>query len=142
MPRNEVRKKCTAELVDKLYNIGLIRTKRLKTCSQITVHNFCKRRLPVFIINNGMLNAPLAIAGKGVLMKKIKLFKNFDFYFHSFFFFLSVKYVQHGHVRVGPNVVRDPAFFINRDNEDFINWADSFKQKINTYKDERDDYVE
>lgn len=39
-------------------------------------------------------------------------------------------------------MVRDPAFFVNRDNEDFINWTESFRQKINSYKDERDDYVD
>lgn len=47
-----------------------------------------------------------------------------------------------GHVRVGPNVVTDPAFLVTRSMEDFITWVDSSKIKrtILKYNDRLDDY--
>ncbi|XP_074595136.1 U3 small nucleolar ribonucleoprotein IMP3 [Brevipalpus obovatus] len=115
LPTNGFRVQASAELIEKLYNIGLIRTKRLKKCKDVTVKSFCRRRLPVYMVQNGMIEAPLAVA---------------------------VKYVKHGHVRVGPNVVRDPAFLVTRNHEDFVTWTAGFHQKIQTYKDTRDDYVD
>ena len=55
---------------------------------------------------------------------------------------LTVEYVKHGHVRVGPNVIRDPAFIVTRDCEDYVSWTDKIKNKISEYKGERDDYVD
>lgn len=51
-----------------------------------------------------------------------------------------MKYVKHGHVRVGPHVVYDPAFLVTRDQEDFIAWTDKFRENIDTYNEKRDDY--
>lgn len=95
--------------------MGLIKTKRLKKCNDVNVKAFCRRRLPVFIIQSGLFNGPLATA---------------------------VKYVEHGHIRVGPNVVRDPAFLVTQNHEDFLTWTDKFKSKIDEYNEARDDYVE
>lgn len=52
------------------------------------------------------------------------------------------KLVEHGHVRVGPEVVKDPAFIISRTMEDFVTWVDSSKirQHVLEYNDMRDDY--
>lgn len=52
----------------------------------------------------------------------------------------ATKYVQHGHVRVGPHVVKDPAFVVTRNHEDFLTWTDAFKRKIDEYNNERDDF--
>lgn len=81
----------------------------------MSVKSFCRRRLPVFIIQSGMFNGPLATA---------------------------VKYVEHGHIRVGPHVVRDPAFLVTVNHEDFITWTEKLKSKIDEYNDIRDDYVD
>lgn len=51
-------------------------------------------------------------------------------------------YVQHGHVRVGPNVVRDPAFIVTRDGEDYVSWTSKMREKIDEYNDQRDDYAD
>ncbi|CAG2120935.1 unnamed protein product, partial [Medioppia subpectinata] len=92
---------------------GLIKTKRLKKCNSVNVKAFCRRRLPVYMIQSGMFSGPLSMA---------------------------VKYVKHGHIRVGPNVVTDPAFLVTRTHEDFISWTDNLRTKIDTYNDNRDDY--
>lgn len=36
----------------------------------------------------------------------------------------ATKYIEQGHVRVGPEVVKDPAFLVNRSLEDFVTWVD------------------
>ena len=55
---------------------------------------------------------------------------------------MAVKYIEQGHVRVGPNVIKDPAFLVSRHMEDYVTWVDSskIKQKIMKYNDELDDF--
>ncbi|KAH9415429.1 U3 small nucleolar ribonucleoprotein IMP3 [Dermatophagoides pteronyssinus] len=110
---DEFRNECSAQLIEKLYSIGLIHTKRLKRCKDICVSTFCRRRLPVYMIKSGMFTGPLEVA---------------------------VKYVKHGHVRIGPNVIQDPAFLVTRNHQDFITWTDKFRDNIDTYNDKHDDY--
>lgn len=57
-----------------------------------------------------------------------------------FLFYSSVKYVKHGHVRIGPNVISDPAFLVTRNHEDFITWTEKFRDNIDVYYDTHDDY--
>lgn len=54
----------------------------------------------------------------------------------------AITFIQHGHVRVGPEVVTDPAFHVTRSFEDFVTWVDSSKIKraIHKYNDKLDDY--
>ena len=54
----------------------------------------------------------------------------------------AVTYIEQGHVRVGPEVVTDPAFLVTRNMEDFITWVDSskIKKKVMEYNDALDDY--
>lgn len=51
-------------------------------------------------------------------------------------------FVEQGHVRVGPNVITDPAYLITRNLEDYLTWVDSSKIKHNVlkYKNKIDDY--
>lgn len=35
--------------------------------------------------------------------------------------------IEQGHVRVGTNLVKDPAFLVSRTLEDFVTWVDSSK---------------
>lgn len=58
------RNECTGQLLEKLYSMGVINTKRLKHCKEVSVSNFCRRRLPVFMKKSGMFNGPLEVAGK------------------------------------------------------------------------------
>ena len=45
-------------------------------------------------------------------------------------------------IRIGPNIVTDPAMLITRTMEDHITWSDGskIKAKVLTYNNERDDY--
>ena len=54
----------------------------------------------------------------------------------------AVRLVEQGHIRVGPDVVSDPAFLVTRAMEDFVTWVDSSKRKakIQAYEGQTDDY--
>lgn len=54
----------------------------------------------------------------------------------------AVRFIEQGHVRVGPEVVTDPAYLVNRNLEDYVTWVDSSKirRTIAKYNDKLDDY--
>jgi U3 small nucleolar ribonucleoprotein protein IMP3 len=54
----------------------------------------------------------------------------------------AITFIEQGHVRVGPEVVTDPAFLVIRPMEDFVTWVDSSKIKraVARYNDKLDDY--
>ena len=97
------------------YNMGLINTDNsLLLADKLTASSFCRRRLPV-------------------VMCKLKMAENLK---------AAVEMIRHGHVRVGPNCVTDPAFLVNRNMEDFITWTDGSKIKrtIAKYNEKLDDF--
>ena len=54
----------------------------------------------------------------------------------------AITFIEQGHVRVGTEVVTDPAFLVTRNMEDFVTWVDSskIKRSIMQYRDNLDDY--
>ncbi|XP_062227015.1 uncharacterized protein LOC133925174 [Phragmites australis] len=114
-PRDPFRIETTDMLLDKLYNMGVISTKKsLLKCEKLSVSSFCRRRL-------------------ATVMMKLKMAEH-----HK----EAVTYIEQGHVRVGPEVVTDPAFLVTRNMEDFITWVDSskIKKRVMEYNDALDDY--
>jgi len=113
--KDSFRTKITEQLLEKLYNMGLIPTQTsLDLCDKITVSSFCRRRLPVMLVR----------------LKYAETLKE------------AVTFVEQGHIRVGPETVTDPAFLVTRNFEDFITWVDTSKIKkhILKYNDILDDY--
>lgn len=53
-------------------------------------------------------------------------------------------YISHGHVRIGPEVITDPAYLVTRNLEDFITWVDgsNIRKTILKFNGEQDDYSE
>ncbi|KAJ3289634.1 Small subunit (SSU) processome component [Borealophlyctis nickersoniae] len=114
-PRDPYRAQQTDALLEKLYKVGIITAeKNLSQCEKVTVAAFCRRRLPVVMVR----------------LKMAETVKQ------------AVMYVEQGHVRVGPEVVTDPAFLVTRNMEDFVTWVDtsSIKRKIMKYNDKLDDF--
>ena len=114
-PEDPFRVRCTAELLEKLYNMGLITTKKnLELADKITASSFCRRRLPV-------------------VMRKLKMTPDLK---------TAVTLVEQGHVRVGSKVILDPAYLVTRHLEDFVTWKETSKirQHILEYNEEKDDY--
>lgn len=104
---DEYRVKTTQELLEKLYNMGLIHEKKnLKSVNKLSVSAFCRRRLPVVMVRLNMSDN---------LKEAISLIKA-------------------GHVRVGTQSIADPAFLVSRSLEDFVTWNDNSKIKKHVMK--------
>eukprot|EP01127_Copromyxa_protea_P020246 TRINITY_DN6739_c0_g1_i1.p1 TRINITY_DN6739_c0_g1~~TRINITY_DN6739_c0_g1_i1.p1 ORF type:complete len:186 (+),score=40.83 TRINITY_DN6739_c0_g1_i1:251-808(+) len=113
--RDPFRIKMTEQLLEKLYSMGLITTKKsLVQVTNLTVSAFCRRRLAVLLVKNKYAETMKA----------------------------AVTYVETEQIRVGPNIITDPAFLVTRNMEDFITWTDTSKVKKNimTYHNKMDDF--
>ncbi|CAI8619745.1 unnamed protein product [Vicia faba] len=113
--KDSFRVNMTDNLLERLYNMGVIPTRQSITlCEGLTVSSFCRRRLSTVLVR----------------LKFAEHLKE------------AVTYIEQGHVRVGPNTVTDPAFLVTRNQEDFVTWVDSskIKRKVLQYNDKLDDY--
>ena len=113
--KDPYRIKMTGKLIDHLFKMGVIATKKtLLQCAQLPASAFCRRRLPVVMVR----------------LKMAETTKE------------AVVLIEQGHVRVGPEVMRDPAFLVTRTMEDFVTWVDNSKIRKNILKfhDKLDDY--
>ncbi|PYH85464.1 U3 small nucleolar ribonucleo protein subunit [Aspergillus uvarum CBS 121591] len=119
-PADPVRRKLEADMLDKLWRMGILKQSREQGAGlsrverEVTVSAFCRRRLGVFMARSGMVENVVA----------------------------ANTFIEQGHVRVGTEVVTDPAYLITRNMEDFVTWVDSSKIKrtIMTYKNKMDDF--
>ncbi|XP_050097107.1 U3 small nucleolar ribonucleoprotein protein IMP3 [Anopheles aquasalis] len=114
-PKHPFRTEMSGLLLEKLYVMGLIPTKwDLENANNISASSFCRRRLPLVLVRNKM-------------SENVK---------HA------TQMIEHGHVRVGVEVVKDPAFLVPRTLEDFVTWVDgsSIRKKLLEYNDMRDDF--
>ncbi|XP_046610836.1 U3 small nucleolar ribonucleoprotein protein IMP3 isoform X2 [Neodiprion virginianus] len=105
----------SAMLLEKLYMMGLISTKwDLSLCEKVTASCFCRRRLPVVMVRNKM-------------SETIKM---------------ATKLIEQAHVRVGPEVIKDPAFLVTRNLEDFVTWVDTsaIRKHVLEYNEMKDDF--
>ncbi|KAL0380983.1 UNVERIFIED_CONTAM: U3 small nucleolar ribonucleoprotein IMP3 [Sesamum angustifolium] len=91
-PRDPFRIEMTDALIEKLYNMGVIPSRKsLALCERLSVSSFCRRRLATVLVR----------------LKFAEHLKE------------AVTYIEQGHVRVGPDTVTDPAFLVTRNMEDF-----------------------
>jgi len=113
--RDAFRIKMTEQLLDKLFAMGLIpRKKNLELAEKLTVSAFCRRRFPVVLVR----------------LKFAESVKE------------ATTLIEQGQLRIGPEVVTDPAFLVTRIMEDFIAWVDTSKVRrhVMSYNDKLDDY--
>jgi U3 small nucleolar ribonucleoprotein protein IMP3 len=88
--------------------MGLIPTKEsLELVSKVNASRFCRRRIPLILARNHMAQTLQA----------------------------AVKFVEQGHVRVGPERVTDPAYLVSRNLEDYVTWTDTsaIKRQVEVY---------
>ncbi|KAN0097858.1 hypothetical protein V8E55_002304 [Tylopilus felleus] len=108
------RAQMEGQLLSKLYDIGVLNSqaKLSDVDNKLTVAAFCRRRLAVFMCMSKMAETVSAAA----------------------------KFIEQGHVRVGPETITDPAFLVTR--HDFVTWVDTSKLKrtVMAYNDELDDF--
>ncbi|KAL1823612.1 hypothetical protein DCAR_0311546 [Daucus carota subsp. sativus] len=113
--RDPERIQMTASLLEKLYNMGVIPSRKdLNLCKNLSVSSFCRRRLSTILVR----------------LKFAEHLKE------------AITYIEQGHVRVGPETVTDPAFLVTRNMEDFVTWVDTSKirRKVQEYNGQLDDY--
>ena len=116
------RQKHEALLLEKLDAMGLLATagpsgavgQLSDVPRKVTASAFARRRLPV-------------------VMTRLKM---------ADYVSAAIKLIEQGHVRVGTEVVTDPAFLVTRSMEDFVTWVDSSKIKRNImqYRNQVDDF--
>lgn len=115
-PSDPVRIKTEKIMLEKLYDMGILSstTKLSEVERKVGVSRLARRRL-------------------GVVMTRLRMAENVT---------AAVKFVEQGHVRVGTEVVTDPAFLVTRNMEDFVTWVDSSKVKRNIlkYREKLDDF--
>ncbi|KAK8048825.1 U3 small nucleolar ribonucleoprotein IMP3 [Apiospora phragmitis] len=114
-PESAFRRKHEDLLLEKLYDMGVLaQTSKMSSVEKITVSAFARRRLPV-------------------VMQRLKMSETISG---------AIKLIEQGHVRVGTEVVTDPAYLVNRSMEDFITWSEGSKIKrhVMKYKDRLDDF--
>ncbi|KAI9820448.1 MAG: Small subunit (SSU) processome component [Thelocarpon impressellum] len=119
-PDDAVRRKLEESLLEKLFDVGVLGTGgsgkgKLSDVERLAVSAFARRRLGVVMTRLGMSGGTVQAANK---------------------------FIEQGHVRVGPEVITDPAYLVPRSMEDFVTWVDSSKIKRNVlrYRDKLDDF--
>ncbi|XP_048777501.1 U3 small nucleolar ribonucleoprotein protein IMP3-like [Ostrea edulis] len=113
--KDPFRMEATSQLLEKLYNMGLTETKRsLELADRVNATSFCRRRLPVLMVKSHMAQTLKA----------------------------ATTFIEQGHIRVGPEVVKDPAFLVTRNMEDFVTWTDTsaIRKHVLDYNEMRDDF--
>ncbi|KCV67397.1 hypothetical protein H696_06177 [Fonticula alba] len=102
-------------MADKLYRLGVIAKPDFTEARKVTVSAFCRRRLPVIMVSQLKMGDSVRDA---------------------------TALIEQGHVRVGTEVITDPAFLVTRSMEDFITWVDSSKirKRVMEYNEKLDDY--
>eukprot|EP00208_Stichococcus_sp_RCC1054_P002208 CAMPEP_0206135616 /NCGR_PEP_ID=MMETSP1473-20131121/891_1 /ASSEMBLY_ACC=CAM_ASM_001109 /TAXON_ID=1461547 /ORGANISM="Stichococcus sp, Strain RCC1054" /LENGTH=182 /DNA_ID=CAMNT_0053527591 /DNA_START=219 /DNA_END=767 /DNA_ORIENTATION=+ len=113
--KDYVRIELTDQLLEKLYAMGVITTKKsLVQLEKLSTASFCRRRL-------------------AVVMVRLKMSQTLR---------EACTFIEQGHVRVGPETVTDPAFLVTRSMEDFVTWVDTskIKRKVQKFNDQLDDF--
>ncbi|KAH3674457.1 hypothetical protein WICMUC_003294 [Wickerhamomyces mucosus] len=111
-----IRTKHEQLLLEKLYSMGILSTKSKISDleNKVTVSALCRRRI-------------------GVVMCRLKMAESIKD---------AVTFIEQGHVRVGPNVITDPAYLVTRNLEDYLTWVDTskIKQNLLKYRNKIDDF--
>lgn len=108
----------TEQLIQKCYNMGLLRSTNNMSLhditTQITVSQFCRRRLSSILVKLKM--APTCA--------------------------MAVTLIEQSQIRVGPNIITSPAFLVPRTLEDYVTWVDASKirRTVQKYNNKLDDF--
>jgi U3 small nucleolar ribonucleoprotein protein IMP3 len=94
------------QLLSKLYDMGVLNsTAKLSDIeNKLTVAAFCRRRLAVFMCVSKMAETVSAVG----------ISRTFVLYCLIYTHLQAVKFIEQGHVRVGPDIITDPAYLVIR----------------------------
>jgi U3 small nucleolar ribonucleoprotein protein IMP3 len=119
-PDDPYRVQTETLLLEKLWHMGILKRSREQGAGlssvekDVTVSAFCRRRLGVLMVRSGMVENVST----------------------------AHKFVEQGHVRVGTEVVTDPALLVSRGREDFVTWTEGSKiaRGVRRYREREDDF--
>jgi len=145
-PSDPFRAKQEDLILEKLFSMGLLGTggggrgKLSDVEHKLTVSAFARRRLPVVMTRLRMadhVQSAVTLVEQGVSTLDVA----HDLYRHGLFKH-NQELINTQHVRVGTDVITDPAYLVSRNMEDFVTWVDSSKIKRNImkYRDKLDDF--
>ena len=103
------------KMTGQLYESGVINSKAsISALMSLSVSSFCRRRL-------------------AVVMMRLKMAETLK---------EAVTFIEQGHIRVGPETIREPEFHVSRLMEDFVTWVDASKmrKKIAEFSNQVDDF--
>jgi len=145
-PSDPFRAKQEDLILEKLFSMGLLGTggggrgKLSDVEHKLTVSAFARRRLPVVMTRLRMadhVQSAVTLVEQGVSTLDVA----HDLCRHGLFKH-NQELINTQHVRVGTDVITDPAYLVSRNMEDFVTWVDSSKIKRNImkYRDKLDDF--
>jgi len=93
------------QILSKLYDMGVLNSqaKLSDIDNKLTVAAFCRRRLAVIMVTSKMAQTVSAVS--------IPSFGSLTVMFTED---QAVKFIEQGHVRVGPDNIADPAYLVTR----------------------------
>lgn len=124
----------TTMLLNKLHSMGVSNDQlTLETAAKISASHFCRRRLPVIMVKreyHPLISTSFSYNHFPLAVRMSEHLK------------AATDLIEHGHVRVGPEMIKDPAFLVSRNLEDFVTWVDGskIKEHVLRYNDMRDDF--
>ena len=106
----------TMRILKKLYALGVItKLDGLSQVEHLTVSAIAKRRLACVMVH-------------------LKMAERIS---HAH------ELIMHGHVRIGPDTIADPAYLVPREMEEYVTWrSGKMKTHVDKYNNEHDDYNE
>ncbi|KAH8325118.1 hypothetical protein KR074_001327 [Drosophila pseudoananassae] len=128
------KSEATTMLLNKLHAMGVSNDQlTLQTAAKTSASHFCRRRLPVIMVKRRL---PAKCVDSFNLTKISISVRMSEHLKHA------TDLIEQGHVRVGPEMVKDPAFLVSRNLEDFVTWVDGskIKEHVQRYNDLRDDF--
>uniref|UniRef100_A0AC34FGQ6 U3 small nucleolar ribonucleoprotein IMP3 n=1 Tax=Panagrolaimus sp. ES5 TaxID=591445 RepID=A0AC34FGQ6_9BILA len=115
--KNPNKKRLERKLLSKLFDMGLIPSiDSMERCDTVSASSFCRRRLASVLVHEKMC--------KDIAQ--------------------AAQFVEQGHVRIGTEVITDPAFLVTRTMSDLVTWtnASKIRKHVESYNNIRDDFEE
>uniref|UniRef100_A0A914RCQ8 Ribosomal protein S4 n=1 Tax=Panagrolaimus davidi TaxID=227884 RepID=A0A914RCQ8_9BILA len=115
--KNPNKAKLSRKLLAKLFDMGLIPSiDSLERCETVSASSFCRRRLASILVHENMC-------------KDIGQ---------------AAQFIEQGHVRIGAELITDPAFLVTRTMSDLVTWtnASKIRKHVESYNNIRDDFEE
>lgn len=112
---DQARLDMTSKLATKLAQIGVLgENSGLAEMERIAASRFCRRRLSTVLV-------------------RLHFAENIEH---------ALSLIEHGHIRIGPDLVTDPAVHVTREMEDHIAWAEgsTMKRKVREFNNTVDDF--